>query len=437
MKAREEASKKDAEKRSTRFNSSFVNALYLTSSKAIIAILIALSTFIASSQVLDVILLYTENETYVVNAFRQGQRFDYRKSEPLKLEVKNTLKTILDYTLKYSTPEGFTSPDTVRFATEDAEEDCRKQVGNVLEILAYEIENDCVESEYIENGFVTKTEQGFSVNKNVIEEHYKKQYGDLLETQKRLDDGYRAVTDHLASLRSVGYAVFDRELNRLSTSEDVSTLEQAQKLFSSRENCLMVFNSKNPYYAHGALDDMSPLIEELAGDYEQDFDIFVSFPGDMVFCPECEKIEATYCEIYKKVASRLTVAAAFSLIGLALTVLLLCLSGWRERGGAPKYALSDKLPNLLHITLHLSIAASSALLIKDSIYLILNPHLNTEWLTVSPDFFVLRAEICSVLCVLFTLAAVCCIKRHCLHKTLLKNTWVYKAVMLFKKKNGK
>lgn len=432
---------KTAEKKSTGrvpnpkgSSGSFVNALYLTSSKAIIVFLIAVATFVASSQLLDVVLLYTENETYVVNAFKQGPRFNYRKSAPLKLEVENTLSAILDYSLKYSSPEGFDSPDMIRFAVEDAEERKQKQIKTMLEILEYETEHDSVKEEYFQNGFVAEGADGSVINRSAIEEHYEKQYDELLESQKRLDEGYRSVTDTLAALRSVSFAVFDRTEGRLSTDEDVSTLEQAQKQFSSKENCLMVFDSRNPYYVHGSLDDMSALVEELAKNYEHEFDIFVSFPTDMVFSPACEKIESTYDEIYRSVALHLSIAGVVCAIGLALTVLLLCLSGRRERGGAPKYALSDKLPNILHIALHLSVSVSSALLIEDSIYLILNPHLGTEWLTVSPDYFVLRAEICASLCVLFTLAAVCCIKRHCLHKTLFKNTLVYKAIALFKRK---
>ena len=434
MSKKEETPKANKETRSGNFFNSFVNALYLTSSKAIIAFLIALATFIASSQVLGVLLLYTENQTYVVNAFKQGVRFNYRKSEPLKLEVKNTVEAILDYSLKYSSPEGFSNPDAIRFAISDAENDRDNQIKTVLEILLYETEHNNVEAQYTENGFVSKTDGGYRINEDVVKGFYKKKYDELIESQKRLDDGYRAVTDKLSSLHSVSYAVFDRAKNELTTSENVSTFKEAQKLFSSKENCLMVFDSGNPYYVHSQLDDLSPLIEELAKNYEDEFDIFISFPSDMVFSPNCEKIESTYKEVYQNVALHLSIAGAVSAVGLALTILLLRLSGHRERGGAVKYALSDKLPNILHIALHLSISVSTALLVEDSVYLILNPHLNTDWLTISSEFFVLRAEVCSTLCVLFTLAAICCIKRHCLHKTLLKNTLIYKAVMLIKRK---
>lgn len=434
MNAREGAAKPE-KRRGGNFYNSFVNTLYLTSSKAVIAFLIALTTFIASSRVLDILLLYTENETYVVNAFKQGPRFNYRKSEPLKLEVKNTLEAILDYSLKYSSPEGFSSPDTIRLEIEDAENSRKEQTKTVLEILRYEIAQGNVEEQYIKDGFLSKTSGSYEINEKAVENFYQKKYDDLLESQKRLDDGYRAVTDTLAALHSVSYAVFDRIQGKLTTSEDnIETFEEAQKQFSGRENCMMVFDSDNPYYVHGSLDDMSAMIEDISKNYENEFDIFVSFPSNMIFSPNCEKIESTYKEIYHSVALHLSAAGIASAIGLALVILLLCLSGHRERNGAVKYALSDKLPNILHIALHLSISVSTALLVKDSVYLVLNPHLNTEWLTVNPSFFVLRAEICSTLCVLFTLAAICCIKRHCLHKTLFKNTLIYKAITLIKRK---
>lgn len=426
---KEEKTNNTEEKRSANFFNLFVNALYLTTSKAVIAFLIALTTFVATSQLLDVILLYTENEAYVVNFFKQGPNFDYRESEPLRLEVEETLSAILDYSLRYSSPDGFESPDTIRLTIQDAEETCRKQIESVNEILDYEILTGSVDGEYIANGFVSKSADGYIINKAAIESYYQKQRDELIESHKRIDDGYRAATDTINSLRSVSYAVFDRTGDRIITSENVSDIEQAQKLFSSKENTLMVFDSRNPYFVHGSLDDMSGIVEEIEKNYPQDFDIFVSFPEDMIFNSDCEKIESKYNGIYHAVSGHLTVAVIVAAAGLALTVLLLCLSGRRERAGAPKYALTDRLPNVLHIFMHLTIAVSTTLLVKDSVYLILNPHLNTEWLTIRPDFFVLRAEVCATLSVLFMLAAICCVKRHLLHKTLFKNTLIYKAIL--------
>ena len=133
----------------------------------------------------------------------------------------------------------------------------------------------------------------------------------------------------------------------------------------------------------------------------------------------------------------MTLGAAFAAIGLVLVFLLLHLSGRREYKGAPKYALADKLPNILHVSVHLLIAASMFYLVEDSVFLILNPHLNTSWLTIDPEYFKLRAEICSAIFVLFMLAAVCCIKRHYLHKTLLTNTLVYKLIQKAKNRKNK
>lgn len=432
MKTNEKTAEKTREKK-LRFLP-FRNSLYLTSSKAFITFLVALMTFFASSQTLDVILKYTEEPSYVVNVFTQSGRFDYRESKPFKLEVENALKSILEYSLRYQTPEGFSSPDLIRFSTESENENCRKQVKNVLEILNYEIGRGEVEEQYLENGFVRETADGtFEANTAVIEEYYQKQYDALIEDTKRLDEDYRKVAEYIESMRGVKFAVYDRSAQRLVSNTEVTKREDAQKLFSTCENSLMVFNSKSPYFVPGSLRDFVPIVQELAEDYDSDFDIFISFSEGFVFNDECEKIEGKYKEVFSFVAKHLTAAAVFSLLGLALTVLILKLSGHREHGGAPRYSLADKLPNELHIFLHLAIMLSMAWLVEDSVYIILNPHLNISWLTVSPDYFVLRAEICSVIGVLFLIAAVCCVKRHYLHKTLFSNTVIYKTLSLFKK----
>ena len=416
----------------------FRNSLYLTSSKAFITFLVALMTFFASSRVIDVILEYTKEPSYVINSFTQNVRFDYRESEPFRLEVKKALESVLDYSLKYQTPEGFSSPDLIRFSTERENENCQKQVKNVLEILNYEIGQGKIEEQYIENGFVLETSSGvFEPNEAVIGEYYQKRYDSIIEDTKRLDEDYRKTAEYLESMRGVKFAVYDRSTQSLVSNTAVTTREDAQKLFSTLENTLMVFNSKSPYFVPGSLRDFVEIVQELSENYDSNFDIFVSFSEGFVFNDDCEKIEGKYEEVFSFVAKHLAAAAVFSLFGLALTILLLKLSGHREHDGAVKYALADRLPNELHIFLHLAIILSMAWLIEDSVYIILNPHLGTGWLTVSPDYFVIRAEICSVVAVLFLLAAICCIKRQYLHKTLFSNTLIFKTVSLFKKNKKK
>lgn len=438
MKTGETANDEGTKKRGHESFVAIRNTLYLTSSKAFIAFIIAVLTFFSASQFLDVICLYTEEKPYVVNSFLQGPRFNYQESEPFKDEVKTALTHILDYTLKYQDPDGFKSPDTIRYYVEDSTKNCEKQIKTVLEILAYETENNSVEEKYFENGFASKNPDGtFTINNDKITSYYKKQYDELIESYKRIDEGYSEAASYIEKLNKVYYAVFDAEKERLVSNAPVSTREQAQKYFSSLENCLMVFDSKSPYYVPGPLQDLFPIVQELGGEYEQSFDIYISFSGGLVFNDKCKSIESKYESVFATVAKHSILGAVFAAVGLVLVILLLFLSGRREYRGAPKYALSDKLPNILHVSVHLLIAGSMFYLVEDSIYIILNPHLNTSWLTIEPDYFRLRAEVCSAIFVLFTLAAICCIKRHYLHKTLLTNTLVYKLFQSIKNKKHK
>lgn len=420
------------------FFSAVRNSLYLTSSKAFIVAVIAVLTFFCASQFLNVILLYTKEEAYVINAFTQGPRFDYRESEPFKKEVQHAFENILEYSLRYQDPEGFSNPDLVRFMIQDENENCEKQIKTVLEILGYQTEHNAVSEEYIQNGFVTENaSKTYTINESAVREYYRKQYDDFIESRKRVDEDYNTVATYLDSLNSVQFAVFDHSKNRLVSNADVQTVDEAQKHFSSLENCLMVFDSKNPYYIPGSLQDLFPLVQEIAENYEQDFDIFVSFSGGIVFNEECKNIESEYNEIYALVAKHIAAAVILGAVGLFLSVILLRVSGRREFNGGTKYALSDKLPNELHILVHVLIAASMLILTENSVYLILNPHLNTTWLTIDSNYLMLRAEVCSSIFVLFTLAAICCIKRHVIHKTLISNTIIYKVVTAVKKMKEK
>ena len=414
------------------------NALYLTSSKAFIAFMIAVLTLFSASQFLDVLCLYTEEKPYVVNAFVQGPRFNYRESEPFKEEVRNALTHILDYALRYQDPDGFESPDSIRFHIEEETGNCEKQIRTVLDILDYETKHNEVKDEYFKNGFVTKKDDGsYSIHEDKITAYYKKQYDNLIESYKRIDEGYNEAVTYIENLDGVVYAVFDAGKDCLVSNAPVSTKEQAQKYFSSLENCLMVFDSKNPYYVPGPLRNLFTVVEELGDNYTQSFDIYISFQGGLVFNDACRGIESKYESVFSLVARHMALGVTLAAIGLILVFLLLHLSGRREYKGAPKYALSDKLPNILHVSVHLLIAGSMFYLIEDSVYLILNPHLNTTWLTIQPDYFKLRAEICSAIFVMFMLAAVCCIKRHYLHKTLLTNTLVYKLIQKAKNRKKK
>ena len=408
--------------------SAFRNTLYLTSSKAAITVIIAVLTFLCAFEILNVVLLYTRKEPYVVNAFTQGTRFNYEKSAPFEEEVKRAFENILTYSLKYQDPDGFSNPDLVRYIINEENENCRKQTENVLEILRYQTEHGEVDEEYIKDGFVLlKADGTYSIEEETVQKYYRGKYDELIESRKRVDEDYNAVVSYLESLNSVYFSVFDRENNRLVSNAPVSTSDEAQKYFSSLENCLMVFNSKSPYYVPGELQNLFSVVQDLSEEFDQNFDLFVSFSGGLVFNDNCKQIESEYKEVYAIVAKRLILTAVFGAVGIFLAIVLLRLSGHREHGGAIKYALTDKLPNDLHILVHFLIAVSMLILTENSVYLILNPHLNTTWLTLSSEYLMLRAEICSVLFVLFTLAAICCIKRHWLHKTLFTNTIVYRA----------
>jgi len=137
--------------------------------------------------------------------------------------------------------------------------------------------------------------------------------------------------------------------------------------------------------------------------------------------------------VFQKVAAT-TRYVLFCLIGLALlTVALLLLAGKRESGGKTKFAVTDRLPNELHLLFHLVLLLSMLSLISNSIYIVLHPQLGIPGLTALPDFYVLRANVCAVLFYMTVVGMLCTIKRHYKNHSLLRNTLAYYVFQRFRK----
>ena len=93
------------------------------------------------------------------------------------------------------------------------------------------------------------------------------------------------------------------------------------------------------------------------------------------------------------------------------SIFLLLLAGKRESGGKIKYAVTDRLPNELHLLFHLVLLLSLLSLVGNSVYTVLHPHVDFG-LTAATDYYVLRAELCTVSIYLTLTGMLCTFKRH-------------------------
>ena len=433
-----------AEKEETRIEKSknllsvIRNVLYLTSAKFVILFIIGVMAFLGCSQLFNILEFYTQDKGSVINAFVQGADFDYKTSIPFKYEVKAAADNILKYALIYQDIENFNSSDALQYHIDDETARTDEQIRILKYFASYQIETGEYEKEFLSNGYIKfkKGSKGKNlawVDEELIERTCIKNRDELIDGYKKsADSNYREITKYLDSMNGVFYAVDDHNGNIITNTGKTSSA-QLQSFFSKTKDNLVVFNSKEPYYTTTTMLDFIETVEKLSADYEQNFDIYISFNNGLVFNDNCKAIEQKCVEMFENVSGCLVKATIFTVITLAFSVLLLLIAGKREYKGTIKYSITDKLPNDIHIMFHAITEISMVMLINNSIYIILNPHLGTTWLTVSPTYFIVRAELCCVIVVMVILAALCVIKRHYKNKSLISNTIIYRLLRVFVK----
>lgn len=417
------------------------NILYLTTSKIIIMCIIGVMTFFGASQLFNVLKYYTEDRSSVINAFTQGSDFNYQKSIPFKAELKTAVGNIIKYALVYQDVENFSASDSLQYHITDETMRANEQKKILINLAEYQVESGEYENDFIENGYIkfqtdSKGNKLAIVDREEIERRCDQGRDELIEGFKKASDSnYRDIKNYLDSLQGVYYAIDDHS-SAIITNTGKTTSAQLQTFFSKTKDNLVIFNSRSPYYTTTTMLDYVDLVVGLLEDYEQNFDIYISFGEGLMFNEACKGIEQRCADMYDKVSACLVKAVIFTVIMVFLSVVLLLIAGKHEYKGATKYSITDKLPNDIHLLFHAITEISMVMLINNSIYIILNPHLGTTWLTVNPDYFIFRAELCFVIGVMVILAGLCLIKRHYKNKTLFTNTIVYRLLRVFLKRSS-
>ena len=410
------------------------NMVYLQPFKALLLVLIGALVFAISAQSMQMLVLSTTDSAAVRNALVQRGDFDYRTSEPFLEETQRLLGEILDYALTYQDPENFSSPDLLQTRILQETKRTKKRIRMALDLAVLQTENGEYQQDFVDNGFF-KTENGRrTVDENAIRAYYEAERDSLIEGYKRaIDEDYSQIQSDLDALRGVRFAVVMHETDDLITNTAGTSARAVQKMIAAQKMHLLLFNSREPYYTNTSMRDIADLAQPIVEARDASFDLFVSFPDDLHFNDRCDNIEATCLAMFKKVADT-TRHVLFCLLALAaLTVALLLLAGKRESGGKIKYAVTDRLPNELHLLFHLVLLLSLLSLIGNSVYTVLHPYLGIPGITAAQNYYVLRGNVCAVLFYMTVVGMLCTIKRHYRNHSLLRNTLVYALTRRFRK----
>lgn len=415
------------------------NLIYLSSTKVAILALISIMAFITSSDCLKILTLYTEKPATVANAYSQGSDFDYETSEPFKAEIKMCIENLLLYSLKYNDIENYKFSDSIQIHIDDEMKRAEEQIEIQKYLAQIQIEKNDFDEEYIKKGFIKFKNQNNGekvafIDDSAIIRYNNKLRDNLIEGYKKSSDSdYRAVSDYIDSLDGVNYAIIDNTNKKIFTNLDSTEKKDLKKIFSKKENSLLVFNSKNPYYAATSLKNFSTVVESLATEFDQNFDFYISFDNGLYFNERCAEFETECIKMYKTIFDLSFRAASWCLATFLLSAFMVIISGRREYKGAIKYGVTDHLPNDIHLCFHIIIAISMIMVIDNSVWVIKNPSYISSWFSSSPGYYIFRAQICAVILHLVLLAATCCFKRHFVNKSVISNTAAYKILRIFRK----
>ena len=317
------------------------NVLYLNTTKLIILFIIGVMTFFGCSQLFNILEFYTQDRESVINAFIQGPDFEYKTSIPFRYEVKTAADNILKYALIYQDVENFSGSDSLQYHIDDETKRAEEQIKIIKYFASYQVETGEYEKEFLSNGYIkfkkdSKGENLAWIDEELIESICFNHRDELIEGYKKTaDNNYREIKKYLDSMNGVFYAVDDHNGNIITNTGKTSSA-QLQSFFSKTKDNLVVFNSKEPYYTTTTMLDFVDTVEELSEDYEQNFDIYISFNNGLIFNDNCKAIEQECAEMFDSVSDCLVKAFIFTAIVLVFSVLLLLIAGKREYKGAIK-----------------------------------------------------------------------------------------------------
>lgn len=381
--------------------------------------------FAGAAQSFRILVQYTESPAAVRNVFRQGRRFDYRTSVPFLEETETLFRNILQYALVYQDIENFSSADQLRLQLEAETAQKEKQIALVTEVAQAQANSGDAQQDYLDRGFLKRENGRLTPDPAAIRAWYEAEYARLMEGLRRAgDEKYQKLAQTLDALRGVRFAVVRHAAGTVVSNCGLRTKEAARATIEKQPLHLVLRSSRTDADADAAMRDLAELAMEAADDYDEAFDFYISLPQDLHFNDVCDTMEETCRAVYRNVSAA-SLTAGLCAVGAVLLTVLLVLFAVRRASGEKKASVAgNRLLNDLYLAILLVLGWFLFSLVRDSVYLVLHPHLDLSGLTVHATLFAVRGSVCVALLWLVVLAGCCMLRRQIANRSLLLHTLV-------------
>lgn len=423
----------------------FLNLFYTDSFKALLLLIMLLSSFLTSSCIFEIAELYKEDSAAVANVVVQRKNFDFETSEILENDIQTAIENVVSYALDYHRNDAYTQNKTPY--------DFSYGIDMVVYLAENLVKDNVVYQEFINLGFIeltpSRTESGSviidgkyyrqKVNEDRIRTFAKEQKDIIGEYARRsIDSEYRSLAEKIDSYKDFNFAVVN-----YSTGLVVSNIKEIDSAKASLDirsyfgndnaSLLIVHDAKNPYYEKGTMTGYVSFVQDLAGSQSDNFDLYISFPNDFEFTSTAAEGVVRHREMERRMYGSLNKAVAYFAISLMFFAALVAVAGKREYGGKVYLSVFDRIPNDILIFLYIIVLISLFVLLENSAYMIIKTtDYENYWFNRTPGFYIFRAK-ATITGISATITAlVCTLKRQLKNKTLFRNSYIYKFITVYK-----
>lgn len=356
----------------------FLSFFYTVPIKIIMVVtLFVISVFIGKCQVRYLTLFNEDNESFV-NAMAQIDSFNYESSRYFKNTVKNTVENVVLVSMKY-------------------EEIFQKDI-SAEDFLAY-----C---------------------SSIGDTTFPKVYSQL-KNMKGLRFALVNLDNHHI------YSNIDEINGKASTTDIRNYFGEVDKTLMIARNC------KNPYFATNFYIDFADMIRNCAKNYEDDFDLYISFGSESDFSEREEYCRQLHFDMRERIED-LNNTVAFLLVTLLFNItIIVTVTGKIEPGGKTYPSVMNRLPNDLLLIIYTIVLGCISSLYRTTITMITThgTELDEFWFTHSETFYNNRTTLCVVIFICAATDIICILKRQYKMGKLFKNTLLYDFVLSISKKH--
>ena len=254
------------------------------------------------------------------------------------------------------------------------------------------------------------------------------------------DSSFSKICENLSSMEGFHFALINHSRQKIYS--DIPEINGApsstniKKHFGSQgKNQLIVHSCQNPYFATDSFISFAEFIRKTAADYEDNFDIYITFGSEESFAETESKCKQLHTDM-RSYIEKLNNSALICIAGLLLiTLIMLTVTGKQEAGGKTYPTTANKLPNDLITVLYGIVLICQISLYSTSTSMLLSHgnELDTFWFTHSQAFYITRIRFCIVVFICAAVNLLCILKRQYKMGVLIKNTYIYSSVNKLKK----